>query len=190
MPSKVNVLIVTKSETSYSSFCTALRGHVGRTDYAISMTIAKQKLAAGNVDLVLINTPLPDEFGVESALQIASHHPRLGVMLLVKEEIFDQVNYKIGGSGIMVITRPVKAYVLITGIHMMVTMLQRQEKLMAENTKLRKRLEEMGVITRAKCLLIEKESMTEEGAHYYLEKLAMDSGCSKKEVAEDVIARY
>ena len=47
----------------------------------------------------------------------------------------------------------------------------------------------MRVVNRAKCLLIEKKQMTEEEAHHYLEKLAMDACITKREAATDIIRR-
>ena len=57
-----------------------------------------------------------------------------------------------------------------------------------EVMRLRKKLSEIGYITKAKCLLIQHRSMTEEEAHYYLERQAMDRCVGKKEIALEIIA--
>jgi response regulator NasT len=59
-----------------------------------------------------------------------------------------------------------------------------------ELQRMRKKLNEVGIVTKAKCLLIQMRQMTEEEAHYYLEKRAMDEGLPKKEVAAAVIRLY
>ena len=56
-----------------------------------------------------------------------------------------------------------------------------------QKQKLRRRLDEMGIITRAKCLMIEKKQMTEEEAHRYLEQEAMNHSLTKKEIAQNII---
>ena len=56
-----------------------------------------------------------------------------------------------------------------------------------EVMRLRKKLSEIGYITKAKCLLIQHRSMTEEEAHYYLERQAMDRCVGKKEIALEII---
>jgi ATP-dependent Clp protease ATP-binding subunit ClpC len=56
-----------------------------------------------------------------------------------------------------------------------------------ELARLRKNLSEIRVITRAKLYLIQTRGMTEEEAHYYLEKEAMDRSLTKKEVAEEIL---
>ena len=52
------------------------------------------------------------------------------------------------------------------------------------------KIKEIKLINRAKLLLMEKESLDEETAHKFIEKLAMDSRSSKGRVAEEIILRY
>ena len=59
-----------------------------------------------------------------------------------------------------------------------------------ENAKLRTKLEELRYVSRAKCLLIVKQQMTEETAHRYIEKNAMDTRRTRKDVAMEIIAKY
>ena len=51
-------------------------------------------LVDGMFDLVLVNTPLPDEFGHELA-QNVTHDTMAGVILLAKAEIADSVSEKV-----------------------------------------------------------------------------------------------
>ena len=53
--------------------------------------------------------------------------------------------------------------------------------------RLRKKLSEVGYITKAKCLLIQYREMSEDEAHYYLEREAMDRCVAKKEIALEII---
>lgn len=53
-------------------------------------------LVSSAVDIVIINTPLPDDFGVELAIDISD--APMGVLLLVKNELFVQVSYRVGGQ--------------------------------------------------------------------------------------------
>ena len=60
----------------------------------------------------------------------------------------------------------------------------------SENEKLQKKYEELKVIDRAKCLLIEHLRITEEEAHRVLEKEAMDTRMPRIRVARQVLARF
>ena len=59
-----------------------------------------------------------------------------------------------------------------------------------QNVKLEKKLEELKTISRAKLLLIINEDMSEEEAHRYLERNAMDMRISKYQMALDIIQKY
>ncbi len=182
-----SALIAAATQTSFFGIKTIITSEFARITQASSMSEAKQKLANGNVDLLIINTPLGDEFGVESALSIASHTGNMGIMLLVRPEQYEQVSYRTRGTGIFVLTKPLKGQVLTETVRLMQRMHERVADLEKENMKLRRRLDEMTLVTRAKCLLIERRGMTEEEAHHYLEKDAMDYSRTKKESAQAVI---
>ena len=51
-------------------------------------------------------------------------------------------------------------------------------------------MEEIRVVNRAKWMLISKCGMTEEDAHRFIEKQAMDRCVPKKEIAETIISKY
>ena len=59
-----------------------------------------------------------------------------------------------------------------------------------ENVRLRKKIEEIRLINRAKYILMEYLSMTEQQAHRYLEKQAMDLRITKIQVAENLLSTY
>ena len=62
--------------------------------------------------------------------------------------------------------------------------------LQKENNKLRAKLEELRYVSRAKFLLITEQGMSEEAAHRYIEKSAMDTRRTRKEVSLEIIAKY
>ena len=59
-----------------------------------------------------------------------------------------------------------------------------------KNESLREKMVDIRVVNRAKWLLISRLDMTEEDAHYYIEKQAMDTRISRREVAEEIIRAY
>jgi two-component system, response regulator PdtaR len=180
------VLIVTSGQDSYTVIRKIIEGTCEQVLYASSITEARRTLADGNIGLVIINTPLPDEFGLESARDFAEGKD-IAVLLLVKADLYHQVSYKVRGSGVFVLSRPLKGQLLLEAVGIMDAMRLKIFTLNEQNEKLRRRLDEMGLITRAKCLLIEKRHLTEEEAHRYLEQEAMNHSLTKREVAQDVI---
>ena len=63
-------------------------------------------------------------------------------------------------------------------------------KCQEENNKLRKKLEELRVVCQAKCLLVEYLHLTEEEAHKYIERQAMEDRKTRRAVAEDIMREY
>ena len=57
-------------------------------------------------------------------------------------------------------------------------------------SSLESKMREIRLVNRAKLLLVERLSMTEEEAHHFIEKQAMDSCVKKSEIAENIIKTY
>ena len=51
-------------------------------------------------------------------------------------------------------------------------------------------MEEVRIVARAKCILVEYLRMSEQQAHRYIEKQAMDQCITKREVSENIIRTY
>ena len=186
---KTNVLIVSSDMAAANVIKAILQGVFNSVMVAQTMTAAKQKLASAPFDVVVVNTPLPDESGVESLIELVGRNQRLNGMLLVKPDSYNQIAYRTEGAGIFILTKPVKKQVLLEAASMLNNMRIRIMMMEDENRRLRKKLDEVGIVTRAKCLLVEKRGMTEAQAHSYLEQMAMNESVSKKEICQRIIAQ-
>ena len=140
------------------------------------------------VDIVIINTPLSDDFGVELALDLAEG--AMGVLLLVKNELFDQVCYKVEDSGVLTIGKPMTRQGFYSAVKLLSAMTARLSKMEKANRTLQEKMADIRVVNRAKWLLIEQHHMKEQDAHYFIEKQAMDTRLSRREVAENIIRTY
>lgn len=140
------------------------------------------------VDIVIINTPLSDDFGVELALDLAEG--ATGVLLLVKNELFDQVCYKVEDSGVFTIGKPMTRQGFYGAVKLLSAMTARLSKMEKVNRTLQEKMADIRVVNRAKWLLIEHHHMKEQDAHYFIEKQAMDTRLSRREVAENIIRTY
>lgn len=148
----------------------------------------KRMLLSTEVDIVVINTPLPDEFGTELALDLAES--AMGIMLLVKNDLYDQACYKVEDSGILTLSKPSNRQVLYSAVNILSAISSRLAKMEKKNKTLQEKMVDIRTVNRAKWLLIENLNMTEKSAHYYIEKQAMDTRLSRKEIAESIIRTY
>ena len=148
----------------------------------------RRMLLDSTVDIVIINTPLSDDFGVELALDLAEG--ATGVMLLVKNELYDQVCYKVEDSGVLTLGKPMSRQGFYSAVKLLTAMTARLSKMEKANRTLQEKMADIRVVNRAKWLLIEHHHMKEQDAHYFIEKQAMDTRLSRREVAENIIRTY
>ena len=104
--------------------------------------------------LILINTPLSDESGLELAME-AAEQTMAAVLLLVKAELADTVADRVEASGVMVIAKPVSRQVFEQAQRFALAARNRLTALHAENERLEKKMAELRLIDRAKCVLIQ-----------------------------------
>ena len=149
---------------------------------------AKRMLLETDVALVILNAPLRDEFGTQLALNLAQDN--LCVLMLVPAESFDAVCYKVEDEGILTLSKPVSRNGLLGAIKLLTAMRGKLRKLDRQNQALQEKMQDIRTVNRAKWLLIEIKRMTENEAHYYIEKQAMDMRLSRREVAENIIRTY
>lgn len=90
-------------------------------------------------------------------------------------------------SDVVCLPMPLKVHDLIETLEMMVRAQTRQRR--KKNLEIRERSqEEKNLLSEAKKLLMERNSMTEEEAHRYIQKCSMDSGTNMVETARMVIS--
>ena len=82
---------------------------------------------------------------------------------------------------------PLKVHDLVGTLEMIVQAQARRRKKLRQQPKQRNE-KERAVIDQAKALLMERNSMTEEEAHRYIQKCSMDSGTNMYETAQMVIS--
>lgn len=59
-----------------------------------------------------------------------------------------------------------------------------------ENSQLKQKIEDIRIVDRAKCILISYLNMSEQEAHRYIEKQAMDLRTTRRAVAESLLRTY
>lgn len=150
---------------------------------------AKRALLNTEYDILVINTPLPDEFGSEFALDQVQNGSTI-VILLVKNEIYERVSEDVEIFGVMTLPKPLSRATLYSAMKIAVATKARLKAIDKEKKSLSSKMDDIRIVNRAKWTLIEKLSMTEDQAHKYIEKQAMDMRVSKRRIAESIIRTY
>lgn len=150
---------------------------------------ARRLLVERRFDIVIVNTPLPDDFGVQLAIETAEKQG-CGVLLLVKAELLEAVEQQVEDYGVLTLPRPASRQMFYQSVKLLAATQQRIRALEAKATTLESKMEEIRLVNRAKLLLIERMKMSEPEAHRYIEKKAMDTCVKRREIAENIIKTY
>ena len=189
------ILAAAGKEESIQLLRQILKGVSGAGQLRIQQAVTLEQIRRGvsgagaqaPADLLIAVMPLSDGTGVEGIIDVAQRHPQLMSILLVRQEAYEQVTYQCRNQQIFVIAMPFKRQVLAEAASFMLRIRTVMDDKDKELARMRKNLNEIRIITSAKIRLMQTRQMTEEEAHYYLEKEAMDRSLSKKEVAEEIL---
>ena len=152
-----------------------------------SISAAKRKSSDYTYDLIIINSPLPDDVGTRFAIDAALDSV---VLLLVSNDEYEDVNYRVSEHGVFVLGKPFSKTLFATAVNWMRSAKSIVKKSQKKTHTIEEKMEEIRIVNRAKWLLINERQMAEPEAHRYIEKQAMDRGLSKRQVAEELIKTY
>ena len=136
---------------------------------------------AKSFDVIIISTPLEDEFGLDLAA---------GLIVITKGELAEEIQNKLKFTGAFVIGRPTSRASLLQAVRFAGIAGENVKRLTEEKNKLERQIEDMKVINRAKACLMQYLNLTEEQAHRHLQKQAMELGKTRRKAAEDILLTY
>lgn len=140
-------------------------------------------------DAIVVSTPLRREFGLNFVAEV-SKKSRAAIVVLARADIAKDVQNRVKFTGAFVIGKPFPKSLLVQTIEMALLARENINRLEREKKELSQQLDDMKVIDRAKCSLIEYLNFTESQAHRHIQKLAMDTRRTQREIAEDILRTY
>lgn len=186
-PEPMNALVVSSSPKTCESIKSLLqKNQFSQIFVGSSAGEARRILSDIPIDILLINTPLSDEFGTQFALDVANNSGT-GVLLFVKSENYEAVSYKVESAGVLTMSRPVSPQLFSQSLRLIIATRAKLKNLYEKNSDLQEKMKEVRILNRAKWLLVDKKKMSEPDAHRYIEKNAMDRCVRKKVIALEII---
>lgn len=185
-----SVLIISSSEKGIEFFSELLNSSsIYQITVIQSCGEARRVLLEKDFDLVIINAPLRDESGESLSRHIASKGISQ-VILVVKSEFYEAMSAVCEGEGILTVSKPINKAVFWSALSLARSARNRIKKVQAENAQLKQKIEDIRIVDRAKCILISYMNMSENEAHRYIEKQAMDMRSTKRAIAEGILKTY
>ena len=147
---------------------------------------ARRRMLESDFELIVVNAPLPDEFGHE----LCAEKTDAGVLLLAKAAAAEQLLGAMSDAGVLLLSKPFSNTLFLQAIHIAAASNHRLLRLRQENAKMQEKIAQVRLVSRAKCCLIEREGMTETDAHRLIEKRAMDTRRDRAEIAQEILDSY
>ena len=129
-----------------------------------------------------------DGYDTDFAINVADSYST--ILLLIPNEHFDEISYRVEGYGILTITKPFEPFYFYNMVKIAIAVQYKVQVLSSQTTKLKVKMEEIKQVNRAKMLLMQNMNMSEQEAHRYIEKEAMDRGMKKTAISEEIIKTY
>ena len=151
-----------------------------------SLSRARRLLLQQSYDLVVVNAPLPDGMGTDFAMKLCRESDA-AVALLIRSELYEEVNAQALSSGLVVVSKPTNSQLLTQVIRALCAMRERLRSMREKQTTVEEKMEEIRRMNRAKWLLIQREGITEQEAHQRILRTAMERHISKAALVEEIL---
>ncbi|MBQ4378344.1 MAG: ANTAR domain-containing protein [Treponema sp.] len=178
-----SVLLVTKDTKIASLVSTMLMPPVFELSHCQDFNEARRKCDERVFNIVLVD--FAEGEGTDFAVDISDSTST--VLLFAPAQFFDQISYKVESFGVLTLTSPFDQFYFYNMIKVAIAVQYKVQSIFSQTTKLKEKMEEIRLVNRAKMLLMQNKGMTEQEAHHYIEKEAMNSGVKKTKVAEIII---
>ena len=154
-----------------------------------NISAAKRAIGERDFDIVIVNSPLPDDYGVRFAIDTVSSYNTV-VLFIASAEQYEGAYDKLAEHGVFLLQKPISRTVLDIATGWLISARERIRKTEKKTLSIEEKMNEIRIVNRAKWLLISELKMTEPDAHRTIEKQAMDACVSRKQIAEEIIKTY
>ena len=187
LPRSYSVLSVAAAEKFHTSLRELLpSGRYDPVHSAFDAAEARRRILESRYDIIVISAPLRDEFGTHLAQHFAENSGA-GILLLVKPEYYSDVSAQVTPLGVLTLSKPTSPQLMLQCMELLCGTRERLRRMEQKSASIEDKMAEIRLVNRAKWVLIEKQGMSEQDAHRYIEKQAMDRCVSKRVIAEEIL---
>lgn len=163
--------LIVSAGASSNEYISARLAELGYTRPTIipSGAEARRRILESDFELIVVNAPLPDEFG---------------------HELCSSAVEKTDAGVVLLLSKPFSNTLFLQAIHLAAASNHRLQLLRQENARMQEKITQVRLVSHAKCCLVEREQMSEDAAHRYIEKRAMDTRRSRAEIAQEILDSY
>ena len=180
-----SVLVVTKDTKLSSTVSVMLMPPLFETEVITDFNEARRRVSERVYNIILVDYAEGSgaDFAIDASESLST------ILLLTPQQLFEEVSYRVEGYGIITMPNPFDQFYFYNMIKAAIAVQYKVQVLSSQTTKLKVKMEEIKQVNRAKMLLMQNMNMTEQEAHRYIEKEAMDRSMKRIAIAEEIIRR-
>ena len=181
-----SILLVSKNEKISSQISAFLLPPLFELTKTTDFTEARRLVSERSYNIIIADSG--DGYDTDFAVHVSESNSI--VLLLVPGELFDEISYQLEGYGIITLSKPFESFYLYSMMKVAIAVHYKVRALSSQTIKLKAKMDEIRIANRAKMLLMQNLNMSEQEAHRYLEKEAMNRGMKRTALAEEIIKTY
>lgn len=187
---KYNILITSQNDIFNAQLSKMFPPEViNMLDYATNSSLSRRMILERNYEILIINAPLSDENGISLAIDAVEIN-KMGVILFTNPEKYNEYYDKVHEYGVLTLPNTAGSETFIQTLRLLCATRQRLQTLEKKNLSFSERMAEVRLISEAKLLLIHKVKLTEDEAHKYIERYAMNNRITIALAAKVIINQY
>lgn len=109
------------------------------------------------------------------------------LLLAVEPQKLDHISYRASAEGVITFSKTADIYGYYNIIRIAMAAVAKIDRIAIKETRLKEKMDEIQLVSRAKLHLMEERAMSETDAHHYIEKCAMDSRKKRVTVAREIL---
>ena len=180
------ILVIAAKPRIQSSVRSALTAKYGRVLTAETVQEARRAVEREKIALMVIFSPLKDEEEIPRLFDMADRRG-IAAGYIVGREIYGETAYRLEGRNVFVVAYPLQMDQVLQIVSFLYQVQKRFWLVLSEQERLQRQVQDIQIVCRVKCMLVEKREMTEEEAHHFIEQEAMNTGLSKREAALKIL---
>ena len=180
------ILVIAAKPRIQSSVRSALTAKYGRVLTAETVQEARRAVEREKIALMVIFSPLKDEEEIPRLFDMADRRG-IAAGYIVGREIYGETAYRLEGRNVFVVAYPLQMDQVLQIVSFLYQVQKRFWLVLSEQERLQRQVQDVQIVCRVKCLLVEKREMTEEESHHFIEQEAMNTGLSKREAALKIL---
>ena len=108
----------------------------------------------------------------------------------MRAEQYPDVTAHVAPSGVLTLQKPTSPALFSSTLQLLCATRARLRRMEQKTATLEEKMAEIRLVNRAKWVLIEQLKMTENEAHKFIERQAMDRCVTRRTIAENILATY